>query len=146
MYFNNNMTRKHKQVFIRLGLLRFHVFHQDLAPAQPCTWDPLCVCDKVGMGGAHPARAPEMLCVPARDPVTRSPHCCVPDLSTPQGLRFKTITETTVEVQWEPFSFSFDGWEISFIPKVTPPVSPLHGLLSTPSRWDLGQQGEGTGP
>ncbi|XP_011359587.1 tenascin-R [Pteropus vampyrus] len=38
-------------------------------------------------------------------------------LSTPRGLRFKTITETTVEVQWEPFSFSFDGWEISFIPK-----------------------------
>ncbi|XP_031242455.1 tenascin-R isoform X3 [Mastomys coucha] len=38
-------------------------------------------------------------------------------LSTPQGLQFKTITETTVEVQWEPFSFTFDGWEISFIPK-----------------------------
>ncbi|XP_048212856.1 tenascin-R isoform X1 [Perognathus longimembris pacificus] len=38
-------------------------------------------------------------------------------LSTPQGLQFKAITETTVEVQWEPFSFSFDGWEISFIPK-----------------------------
>uniref|UniRef100_Q05546-2 Isoform 2 of Tenascin-R n=1 Tax=Rattus norvegicus TaxID=10116 RepID=Q05546-2 len=38
-------------------------------------------------------------------------------LSTPQGLQFKTITETTVEVQWEPFSFSFDGWEISFTPK-----------------------------
>ncbi|XP_036773984.2 tenascin-R isoform X4 [Manis pentadactyla] len=38
-------------------------------------------------------------------------------LSTPQGLQFKTITETTVEVQWQPFSFSFDGWEISFIPK-----------------------------
>ncbi|KAM6124250.1 LOW QUALITY PROTEIN: tenascin-R [Pterocles gutturalis] len=34
-----------------------------------------------------------------------------------QGLKFKTITETTVEVQWEPFSFPFDGWEISFIPK-----------------------------
>lgn len=47
------------------------------------------------------------------------PHCCVPDVSTPQGLQFKTITETTVEVQWEPFSFPFDGWEISFIPKVT---------------------------
>jgi len=42
---------------------------------------------------------------------------CSADLSTPQGLHFKTITETTVEVQWEPFSFSFDGWEISFIPK-----------------------------
>uniref|UniRef100_A0A8D2L7H8 Tenascin-R n=1 Tax=Varanus komodoensis TaxID=61221 RepID=A0A8D2L7H8_VARKO len=38
-------------------------------------------------------------------------------LSTPQGLQFKTITETTVEMQWDPFSFSFDGWEISFIPK-----------------------------
>ncbi|XP_069890516.1 tenascin-R isoform X2 [Dipodomys merriami] len=42
---------------------------------------------------------------------------CSADLSTPQGLQFKAITETTVEVQWEPFSFSFDGWEISFIPK-----------------------------
>ncbi|XP_013928507.1 PREDICTED: tenascin-R-like, partial [Thamnophis sirtalis] len=38
-------------------------------------------------------------------------------LSTPRGLQFKTITETTVEMEWEPFSFSFDGWEISFIPK-----------------------------
>ncbi|CAN0570872.1 unnamed protein product [Rangifer tarandus platyrhynchus] len=38
-------------------------------------------------------------------------------LSTPQGLRFKTTTETTVEVQWEPFSFPFDGWEVSFTPK-----------------------------
>ncbi|KAM4861562.1 tenascin-R isoform 2-T2 [Thomomys bottae] len=42
---------------------------------------------------------------------------CSADLSTPQGLQFKAITETTVEVQWEPFSFSFDAWEISFIPK-----------------------------
>ncbi|XP_030135414.4 tenascin-R isoform X2 [Taeniopygia guttata] len=39
------------------------------------------------------------------------------NLATPQGLKFKTITETTAEVQWEPFSFPFDGWEISFIPK-----------------------------
>ncbi|XP_067323757.1 tenascin-R isoform X2 [Anolis sagrei] len=38
-------------------------------------------------------------------------------LSTPEGLKFKTITETTVEMQWKPFSFLFDGWEISFIPK-----------------------------
>ncbi|XP_069497242.1 tenascin-R [Ambystoma mexicanum] len=38
-------------------------------------------------------------------------------LSVPQGLQFKATTETTVEVQWEPFTFSFDGWEISFIPK-----------------------------
>uniref|UniRef100_A0A803VQC1 Janusin n=1 Tax=Ficedula albicollis TaxID=59894 RepID=A0A803VQC1_FICAL len=39
------------------------------------------------------------------------------NLATPHGLKFKTITETTAEVQWEPFSFPFDGWEISFIPK-----------------------------
>uniref|UniRef100_A0A3Q2TUE4 Tenascin R (restrictin, janusin) n=1 Tax=Fundulus heteroclitus TaxID=8078 RepID=A0A3Q2TUE4_FUNHE len=40
-----------------------------------------------------------------------------PDLSNPDGLVFKSITETSVEVQWQPFYFSFDGWEISFIPK-----------------------------
>ncbi|KAM4605266.1 tenascin-R [Polymixia lowei] len=38
-------------------------------------------------------------------------------LSNPDGLLFKSITETTVEVQWQPFYYSFDGWEISFIPK-----------------------------
>lgn len=40
------------------------------------------------------------------------------DLSNPDGLVFKSITETSVEVQWKPFYYSFDGWEISFIPKV----------------------------
>ncbi|XP_030259076.1 tenascin-R isoform X3 [Sparus aurata] len=38
-------------------------------------------------------------------------------LSNPDGLVFKSITETSVEVQWRPFYYSFDGWEISFIPK-----------------------------
>ncbi|XP_029474698.1 tenascin-R [Rhinatrema bivittatum] len=38
-------------------------------------------------------------------------------LSAPLGLQFKAVTETTVEVQWDPFSFFFDGWEISFVPK-----------------------------
>ncbi|XP_054482777.1 tenascin-R [Anoplopoma fimbria] len=38
-------------------------------------------------------------------------------LSNPDGLVFKFITETSVEVQWLPFYYSFDGWEISFIPK-----------------------------
>uniref|UniRef100_A0A1A8IR78 Tenascin R (Restrictin, janusin) n=1 Tax=Nothobranchius kuhntae TaxID=321403 RepID=A0A1A8IR78_NOTKU len=38
-------------------------------------------------------------------------------LSNPDGLIFKSITETSVEVQWKPFYYSFDGWEISFIPK-----------------------------
>ncbi|XP_048104077.1 tenascin-R isoform X3 [Alosa alosa] len=38
-------------------------------------------------------------------------------LSNPDGLVFKSITETSVEVQWKPFDYLFDGWEISFIPK-----------------------------
>ncbi|XP_038145227.1 tenascin-R isoform X2 [Cyprinodon tularosa] len=38
-------------------------------------------------------------------------------LSNPDGLLFRSITETSVEVQWQPFYYSFDGWEISFIPK-----------------------------
>ncbi|XP_078417903.1 tenascin-R [Cetorhinus maximus] len=38
-------------------------------------------------------------------------------LSTPKGLHFKSIWETAVEVQWEPFHFLIDGWEISFIAK-----------------------------
>ncbi|XP_071347878.1 tenascin-R isoform X2 [Trachinotus anak] len=38
-------------------------------------------------------------------------------LSNPDGLVFKSITETSVEVQWQPFYYPFDGWEISFIPK-----------------------------
>uniref|UniRef100_A0A8C8FGW3 Tenascin-R n=1 Tax=Oncorhynchus tshawytscha TaxID=74940 RepID=A0A8C8FGW3_ONCTS len=42
---------------------------------------------------------------------------CSADLSNPDGLLFKSITETSVEVQWQPFYYSFDGWEISFIPK-----------------------------
>ncbi|XP_051867164.1 LOW QUALITY PROTEIN: tenascin-R [Pristis pectinata] len=42
---------------------------------------------------------------------------CVADLTTPQGLHFKSVTETAVEVQWDPFQFTFDAWEISFIAK-----------------------------
>ncbi|KAA0719367.1 Tenascin-R [Triplophysa tibetana] len=38
-------------------------------------------------------------------------------LSNPDGLFFKSITETSVEVQWQPLDYLFDGWEISFIPK-----------------------------
>ncbi|KAM9501333.1 tenascin-R [Clarias gariepinus] len=37
-------------------------------------------------------------------------------LSNRDGLLFKSIMETSVEVQWQPFDYGFDGWEISFIP------------------------------
>uniref|UniRef100_A0A9J8B989 Tenascin-R n=1 Tax=Cyprinus carpio carpio TaxID=630221 RepID=A0A9J8B989_CYPCA len=42
---------------------------------------------------------------------------CASDLSNPDGLLFKSIMETSVEVQWQPLDYLFDGWEISFIPK-----------------------------
>ncbi|XP_051984478.1 tenascin-R-like [Xyrauchen texanus] len=38
-------------------------------------------------------------------------------LSNPDGLLFKSIMESSVEVQWQPLDYLFDGWEISFIPK-----------------------------
>ncbi|XP_053325128.1 tenascin-R-like [Spea bombifrons] len=38
-------------------------------------------------------------------------------LSPPQGLQFKEVTQTSVEVQWDPPAFALDGWEISFTPK-----------------------------
>nr|XP_020472562.1 tenascin-like isoform X1 [Monopterus albus]XP_020472563.1 tenascin-like isoform X1 [Monopterus albus] len=36
------------------------------------------------------------------------------DLPQPEGLRFKSVTETSVEVMWDQLDFSFDGWEIYF--------------------------------
>ncbi|XP_043941896.1 tenascin-R isoform X2 [Protopterus annectens] len=39
-------------------------------------------------------------------------------LLPPQGLQILSANETTVQLRWEPFHFSFDGWEISFTPKM----------------------------
>ncbi|KAM5148287.1 tenascin-R [Mantella aurantiaca] len=44
--------------------------------------------------------------------ITMSTH-----ISPPRGLQFKNVTQTSVEVQWEPPLFPIDGWEISFTPK-----------------------------
>ncbi|XP_075038280.1 tenascin-R isoform X2 [Mixophyes fleayi] len=44
--------------------------------------------------------------------ITLSTH-----ISPPTGLQFKDVTQTSVEVQWEPPLFPIDGWEISFTPK-----------------------------
>ncbi|XP_072770270.1 tenascin-like [Nerophis lumbriciformis] len=35
-------------------------------------------------------------------------------LPQPEGLRFKSVRETSVEVAWEQLTFRFDGWEIYF--------------------------------
>ncbi|XP_074871920.1 tenascin isoform X10 [Carettochelys insculpta] len=35
-------------------------------------------------------------------------------LPTPEGLTFKSIKETSVQVEWDPLNISFDGWELIF--------------------------------
>ncbi|XP_061406400.1 tenascin-R-like isoform X3 [Lethenteron reissneri] len=48
-------------------------------------------------------------------------------LSKPEGLRFKSIAETEVEVVWEPFSVPLDGWQITFHHGAADVVTDLHG-------------------
>ncbi|XP_069729099.1 tenascin isoform X4 [Phaenicophaeus curvirostris] len=35
-------------------------------------------------------------------------------LPAPEGLKFKSVGETSVQVEWDPLNFSFDGWELVF--------------------------------
>ncbi|XP_053336644.1 tenascin isoform X1 [Clarias gariepinus] len=35
-------------------------------------------------------------------------------LPQPEGLKFKTVRETSVEVQWDPLNVPFDGWNLIF--------------------------------
>nr|AAA49084.1 200 kd tenascin precursor [Gallus gallus] len=35
-------------------------------------------------------------------------------LPAPEGLKFKSVRETSVQVEWDPLSISFDGWELVF--------------------------------
>ncbi|KAM6244069.1 tenascin isoform 4-T4 [Porphyrio hochstetteri] len=35
-------------------------------------------------------------------------------LPAPEGLKFKSVRETSVQVEWDPLNFSFDGWEVVF--------------------------------
>lgn len=36
------------------------------------------------------------------------------DLPAPEGLKFKSIKETSVEVEWDPLDIAFETWEIIF--------------------------------
>lgn len=40
------------------------------------------------------------------------------DLPAPEGLKFKSIKETSVEVEWDPLDIAFETWEIIFRNKV----------------------------
>ncbi|XP_023386811.1 tenascin [Pteropus vampyrus] len=43
----------------------------------------------------------------------RCPSDCY-DLPAPEGLKFKSIKETSVEVEWDPLDIAFETWEIIF--------------------------------
>lgn len=45
---------------------------------------------------------------------------CIPDLPEPDGLKFKSVRETSVEVQWDPLDIPFDGWNLIFRNTVSP--------------------------
>uniref|UniRef100_A0A8C6L0C3 Tenascin C n=1 Tax=Nothobranchius furzeri TaxID=105023 RepID=A0A8C6L0C3_NOTFU len=54
------------------------------------------------------------------------------DLPQPEGLRFKSVRETSVKVMWDQLDISFDAWEIHFRNTVslTVPSSQNHFLQS----------------
>ena len=45
---------------------------------------------------------------------------CLSDLPEPEGLKFKSVRETSVEVEWDPLDIPFDGWNIIFRNTVSP--------------------------
>lgn len=49
------------------------------------------------------------------------------DIPEPEGLKFKAVRETSVEVQWDPLNIPFDGWNLIFRNTVsTLPLIALH--------------------
>ncbi|KPP72402.1 tenascin-like, partial [Scleropages formosus] len=38
---------------------------------------------------------------------------CSEDLPTPEGLKFRSVKDTSVEVLWDPLSIPFDGWNLT---------------------------------
>lgn len=45
---------------------------------------------------------------------SQNPILIFTDLPEPEGLKFKTVRETSVEVQWDPLDIPFDGWNLIF--------------------------------
>lgn len=48
------------------------------------------------------------------------PASYVADLPEPDGLKFKSVRETSVEVEWDPLDIPFDGWNLIFRNTVSP--------------------------
>lgn len=46
----------------------------------------------------------------------------IPDLPEPEGLKFRSVKETAVEVEWDPLNIPFDGWNLIFRNTVSLPA------------------------
>ncbi|XP_056313264.1 tenascin isoform X8 [Danio aesculapii] len=64
-------------------------------------------------------------------------------LPQPEGLRFTSITDSTVEVVWEQLNFPFDGWELIFRNTKEENGKIVNNL--TPSQTTFEQRGLGPG-
>ncbi|XP_014887538.1 tenascin isoform X7 [Poecilia latipinna] len=67
----------------------------------------------------------------------------VTDLPQPEGLRFKSVRETSVEVVWDQLDISFDSWEIYF--RNTKEENGKVVSVLPPSQTDFLQSGLGPG-
>ena len=54
--------------------------------------------------------------------------CFPSDLPEPEGLKFKSVKETSVEVQWDKLDISFDGWHLTFRNTVSRPNPVSHKI------------------
>lgn len=45
---------------------------------------------------------------------TQNFNLWISDLPKPDGLKFKSVRDTSVEVEWEPMDIPFDGWNLIF--------------------------------
>uniref|UniRef100_A0A8C1WBP7 Zmp:0000000846 n=1 Tax=Cyprinus carpio TaxID=7962 RepID=A0A8C1WBP7_CYPCA len=64
-------------------------------------------------------------------------------LTQPKGLKFKSISDTSVEVLWDQLNFPFDGWELIFRNKKEENGKIVNNL--TPSQTNFKQPGLGPG-
>ncbi|XP_043095564.1 tenascin isoform X3 [Puntigrus tetrazona] len=64
-------------------------------------------------------------------------------LPQPEGLKFKSISDTSVEVLWDQLNFPFDGWELIF--RNTKEENGKIVNNPTPSQTNFEQQGLGPG-
>lgn len=100
----------YKYSIIWLALILIFMMPQSQQhPRRTLKKTPALTISPVGFGG--------MMSVPPHHTRTHSYLLSVlflTDLPTPEGLKFKSIKETSVEVEWDPLDIAFETWEVIF--------------------------------